>query len=319
MVVTCQEDATADLVIGALNARDAMVTRVDPADIGEMLTFGAQIGAGTGRWTGRLRTPSRQIALEDVRAVYYRRPGTWRFHHLDPQARAFAMAEARYGLKGLLTSLSDCLYVNHPARNEWAEHKPGQLQAACRVGLDVPDTLITNEREAVVWFGRDHDPMVYKSMRGVPYTPDGRVGAIWTQRVGPEEVDDTVALTAHLFQAEISKAGDARVTVVGPHMFASEITSPSGELDWRRGDWAALKHTPIQVPSPVASALRAYLDRFGLVFGCFDFALEEPESGTGERRWVFLECNPNGQWGWLPDAPAIAEAIADTLLKGQSA
>ncbi|MFD4994827.1 hypothetical protein [Streptomyces buecherae] len=26
-----------------------------------------------------------------------------------------------------------------------------------------------------------------------------------------------------------------------------------------------------------------------------------------------IECNPNGQWGWLPDAPAIAEAFADIL------
>ncbi|MEV4010999.1 hypothetical protein AB0J35_10905 [Nonomuraea angiospora] len=32
--------------------------------------------------------------------------------------------------------------------------------------------------------------------------------------------------------------------------------------------------------------------------------------------WTFIECNPNGQWGWLPDSDAIAAAFADTLLGG---
>lgn len=26
-----------------------------------------------------------------------------------------------------------------------------------------------------------------------------------------------------------------------------------------------------------------------------------------------IECNPNGQWGWLPDAEDITEAFADLL------
>lgn len=31
---------------------------------------------------------------------------------------------------------------------------------------------------------------------------------------------------------------------------------------------------------------------------------------------MFIECNPNGQWGWLPDAAAITEAFADLLQNG---
>src|SRR5699024_1108734 len=29
--------------------------------------------------------------------------------------------------------------------------------------------------------------------------------------------------------------------------------------------------------------------------------------------WVWLECNPNGQWGWLPDSDDIADAFAHSL------
>jgi hypothetical protein len=53
-----------------------------------------------------------------------------------------------------------------------------------------------------------------------------------------------------------------------------------------------------------------YLDRFGLAFGCFDFAVGD------DGRWHWIECNPNGQWGFLPDANAIAEAFAALLQAG---
>jgi hypothetical protein len=126
-------------------------------------------------------------------------------------------------------------------------------------------------------------------------------------------VDEPVVVTAHLFQAEIPKTSDARVTVVGDRVFAQEITNPDGVLDWRATDWATLHHTPIEVPRTVQAAARVYLNRLGLVFGCFDFALQKTARG---HRWTFIECNPNGQWGWLPDSDAIAAAFADTLLEG---
>ncbi|MEV4572578.1 ATP-grasp ribosomal peptide maturase [Nonomuraea jabiensis] len=314
MVVTCAEDVTANLVIAKLNERDVNVARVDPADIGPGLVVGAQIGAGPAtRWDGWLRTPTRDVALKDVRAVYHRRPSLWRFHDLEPQAREFAMAEARQGVKGLLAAFPACRYVNHPAANDLAEIKPAQLRTAVDAGFRVPPTLITNDLDAVRAFAEQHAPVIYKSFRGVPSAPGGEVAAIWTQRIDAADVDDRVAITAHLFQAEIPKTSDARVTVIGDRVFAQEITNQDGVLDWRATDWATLRHTPIQVPRTVQAAARVYLDRFGLAFGCFDFALQKI---TGGHQWTFIECNPNGQWGWLPDADAIAAAFADTLLEG---
>ncbi len=316
MVITSAEDVTANLVIEALNERQVPVTRVDPADVGTRLLFSAGLGEGATHWSGRLRTSSRDIALEHVRAVYYRRPSSWRFEELEPQARAFAVAEARHGLNGLLLNLPNCRYVNHPATIGVSEFKPAQLQVAVQAGFTVPATLITNDLDAAGKFAAEHTPMIYKSFRGVPPGPNDEARAIWTQRVDPADLDESIMVTAHLFQAEVPKHGDARVTVVGSRVFASQITSPDGALDWRSGDWDTLAHTPIPVPSQVVAALRAYLDSFGLAFGCFDFALEETGDANEPYRWTFIECNPNGQWGWLPDSDAIADAFADTLLEG---
>ena len=56
--------------------------------------------------------------------------------------------------------------------------------------------------------------------------------------------------------------------------------------------------------------LHAYMEAFGLNFGCFDFAVTK----SGEP--VFFECNPNGQWQWVENLTGlpIGKAIAEELL-----
>jgi len=67
IVITSAEDVTANLVIMALNERRGVqVARVDPADIGEVLSFDAHMGAELGQWSGRLHTPSRDVALDEL-------------------------------------------------------------------------------------------------------------------------------------------------------------------------------------------------------------------------------------------------------------
>ncbi|MGX1910335.1 ATP-grasp ribosomal peptide maturase [Streptomyces phaeochromogenes] len=319
LVVTALEDVTADWVITALNERGVPVVRVDPADIGPALTFEARIDAGAPAWAGWLRTASREMELGEVAAVYYRRPTPYvaRYGHLPAQQRDFAIAEARHGLGGILNNLRGATYVNHPAAVTRADFKPAQLQRFVDLGLQIPPTLVTNGVEAVRKFTAEHSCVIYKTFRGLPRSEDGHTGAIWTQRVDPGTFDDSLAMMPHLFQAEIPKTGDVRVTVVGRRVFASRIETPDGALDWRRGDWDDLIHTPVSVPAPIETALHNYLASFGLVFGCFDFALIGSENEP--EHWIGIECNPNGQWGWLPDAPTITEAFADILSRKETA
>ncbi|MEV5205740.1 ATP-grasp ribosomal peptide maturase [Streptomyces sp. NPDC053720] len=319
LVVTALEDFTADKVIAALNEREVPVVRVDPADIGPVLTFAARIGQDSHTWRGRLRTASREVELGEVAAVYYRRPTpyTARFWHLPVQQRDFAVAEARHGLGGILTNLHGATYVNHPAAVTRADFKPAQLQRFTELGLQIPPTLVTNDSEAARKFAAEHSRVIYKAFRGLPPGEDGHTGAIWAQRVDPDTFDDALSVTAHLFQAEIPKTGDVRVTVVGQKVFAQQVAAPDGALDWRRGNWDDLIHAPIAVPAPIEAALHSYLASFSLVFGCFDFALTG--NGDAPEHWTAIECNPNGQWGWLPDAPAITEAFADILSRKEAA
>lgn len=245
--------------------------------------------------------------LRQARAVYYRRPTPY-LPDNPSQVEQFTGTQTRLGVGGVLASLP-CQYVSHPRAIGAAEHKPVQLITARQLGFPVPATLITNRVDDARAFAAEHGPIVYKPLRATPYTgQDGRLTTIWTARVDPAELDVTVNHAAHLFQTLVDKVADLRVTVVGKRVFCVRVDSDL--LDWRQ-DYDRLSYSLVDPPPGLADRCLAYLERFGLRFGAFDFALGR--DGTP----FFLECNPNGQWGWLEDATGapIAATIADLLLE----
>ncbi|MGW0865351.1 MULTISPECIES: ATP-grasp ribosomal peptide maturase [Streptomyces] len=310
LVVTNLDDPTADLVIDELYERDVPVVRFDSGDFPATLSCSAVIG-DSDSWRGSVRTPSRRADLGAVRSMYYRRPSGFTFPHLDKQDERFAVAQARYGLGGILTSLPGCLYVNHPHRIGDAEYKPSGLAAAAEAGFMLPPTLITNVPADARAFIKRHGPAVFKPISVPLYLVEGKAQTVPVSEVAAEDIDESVSGTMHLFQKRVDKVGDIRVTVIGEHTFAVRIDS--GLLDWRT-DYGTHTYTPVRVPPAVELAMHAYLSHFGLVFGAFDFAL------TDSGDWIFIECNPSGQWAWMepPTGLPMTAALADLLEGGAS-
>lgn len=309
LVITGADDPTADLVITELNSRGVPVLRLDPGGFPHALTVTASFGAeGMG---GHMETSTGAVDVTRVRSVYWRRPSPYSApEHLDVQDGAWVQEQSRWGLGGVLACVPGALYVNHPWHNRDAESKPAQLAAAARCGFLVPPTLVTNDPQAARAFTAEHAPVVYKPLWNSRYNAeDGTGRVIWVRPVRIEELDGSVASAAHLFQAQIDKIADIRLTAVGDRLFAVRIDGAAG-VDWR-ADYSVLTFTPVPVPDEVASAVRSYLTEFGLVFGAFDFALR------ANGGWVMLECNPNGQWAFLdPDTVrGITMALADLLEK----
>lgn len=313
LVLTAAQDPTADAVVAELDRRGARVTRLDTGDFPTRLRIAAHTDADG--WTGHLCTEETRLDLSRVGSVYYRRPTRFRFPHgLSEGDVVFANAEARLGLGGVLASL-DALWVNDPARIAVAEYKPLQLKAAVRAGLTAPRTLVTNDHAAAVEFAAEvGGPVVCKTFSSVMLADEDGLRMTFTTPVDPAVIDPVqLAVTAHLVQEWVPKAFEVRVTMVGcrPLAVAIHADSAHGMVDWR-SDYAALRYKRIDVPSPVADGMVAYLDAFGLAFGAFDFVV----TPTGE--WIMLECNPAGQWLWLEHevgAP-IAAALADLLVDG---
>lgn len=309
LVLSCAEDEAATMVAERLRAYPVNVAKFDTADF----PLNAEITAFPGGATrGTLRTTQGTVDLDDIVGVLYRRPAQFQLpNSMTAEHRTFARVEARHGFGGVLTSI-DARWVNHPSSIGHANFKPRQLDTAASVGMTVPRTLITNSSEHARKFACDlGKPIIYKVFEP-PILSDQKV--IYTSVVDPDDLDDpTIGLTAHMFQEQIPKQFDARVTVVGDQCFGVAIyaESETAKIDFR-ADYDAVRYAPLELPTDLPGKLRAYLVELDLAFGAFDFAV------TSGGTYYFLECNPNGQWGWLQDETGLpmAEAFARYLAEG---
>ena len=314
LVLTEPGDTTADLVVTELAGRGARVFRMDTGDF--PLTVGVSAWFD-GTWHGEIHSPDGTLDLRDVRGVYCRRPTAFTFpSSMTDAERRFAAREARRGIGGLLMSLP-CGWVNHPSRVADAEYKPYQYTVAAACGLEVPRTVITNipddaDQHAAHLGGE----VVYKTLASATIPDGDRVKLIYTTAVTAADMADSrVALTAHQFQQRVPKQRDVRAIVVGDRVYAVNILvddttqAAGGLLDWR-ADYDALLYEPTTLPRQVEAGLLRMTDRLGLSFAASDF-LVGPDG-----RHVFVDLNPNGQWGWIQDATGlpIAAALATELL-----
>jgi ATP-grasp ribosomal peptide maturase len=300
VVFTGEFDVTADAVIVELERRGVPVFRCDPGAFPSTLVLGARFG---GSWTGHLRTDRRMLDVADVACAWWRRPTPIAVAVEVPHAD-WVRAEAVAGLRGVLAVLP---WLNNPDDIRAAEHKPLQLATAAQVGLTVPATVVTNDPTEARAFAEVHGPIIYKPLT-MGILEGNRV--IYACPVDPATLDDGVAVTAHLFQQQVEKAYELRVTVVDGNVFAARIDAltDKGRRDWR-ADYRNLRYSADTLPDEVAEKVRRFLKLRRLRFAALDFVV------TPDGEHVFLEANPNGQWAWIEhetDMP-IAAAIADAL------
>jgi len=304
LILTCEDDVTADMVVVHLNASGVPVVRLDPADLTGSAALSGEYVHGSFR--GHLSSGGRLVSINGLRSVWVRRPGTAATRAAEPSE--WLTEESSQALYGMLRS-SQARWMNHPDAARRARHKPWQLRLAQRSGLPVPATLITTFPQAAREFAERYPDLVVKPVSGAH--PQDPPRAVPTSRVAPDADFGAVAYGPTLLQRRIAKRADIRLTVVGERMLAARKSTAADpdEVDVR---FASPTHPwqAAEVPPRVADAVRAYLRGAELAYGAFDFA--EDADGT----WWFLECNQSGQFGFVevetgqPIAHTIAEWLA---------
>ena len=73
LILTTEEDVTADMVVVHLNAGAVPVVRLDPADLTEGAALSGEYVHGAFR--GHLSSGGRLVSLDGLRSVWVRRPG----------------------------------------------------------------------------------------------------------------------------------------------------------------------------------------------------------------------------------------------------
>lgn len=317
LILGHESDAVAGHVAAEFAVRGVPVVRLNPSSFPRHLSMSAQISSDA-VWTGRLTADSGEVIdLSGVHAVWQRSSSQFVLdERMSGPERAFAYSEARRGLGGVLASLDGCLWVNDPMAAARAEYKPLQLAAAVSVGLRIPETIITSDPEAAhQWAVKLGRPVIYKPLSGVWHADEGQLRVLYTTMVEDpgELLDPDIRLTAHLFQERIDKTYEARAMVIRDQVFTVRIDagSDAARQDWR-SDYDALTYTPIDLPDTVSVALVELHRRLGLVYGAVDLARDVA------GRWMFLETNQRGEFGWLGEETGlpIATAMVDLLEGG---
>jgi glutathione synthase/RimK-type ligase-like ATP-grasp enzyme len=316
LIISQAGDLHSDWVEAECDRRGVPYLRLCPRDFPQTLQLTLDLQGEALR--GCFRLPGRQVSIDSLSGIWYRRPEPPAPHpDLDEAFARLVTQESQAVLHGLYRALWDRRWVNPPHADAAASFKVNQLCLAQAVGLKTPRTIVTNDpSEAAAFFDACGKQMVYKLLYPLQWEDSDRIAyGVYTTLITPE------ALAAHLesvrvapcqFQELIPKHYELRLNVVGEHVWAAAIYSQEADhtrLDYRY-DTEGCRHAPAAIPRALEETCLTLARRMGLRMCNIDLIV------TPEGDYVFLEVNPNGQWAWIEDYTGLplTQALVDELL-----
>jgi hypothetical protein len=257
--------------------------------------------------------------LHQITSIWYRRPvkPKGRTTKLNEKFVSLAEEEMREVLHNFYR-IANCKILPHPKFNNEADYKLLQLIKAKNLGFRVPATLVSNSENWTERLPRGIDYFTVKSIAAYHWFDDD--GSEYSLKSSKVHVDDLLkyssdfSLCPTLIQEYIEKKYEWRITVVEDRIFSCRLNSQivdGAKDDWRMVEVSEIPHEILEIEPDLQQKIMSYLQEFNLHFGAFDFI----ETNSGE--FVFLECNPNGQWLWIEliTQAKISSAIADYLFR----
>ncbi len=301
LIITHKTDFTADFVINKLNQRNIAYKRLNCEDIlSESFSF-------------KFNETQQYSLLEEnnYTSVWFRRTKLTELTDVSEEEGLYVLNEVDSFLKNIFSTLS-AKWLSKPNSIYQAENKFLQLKIAQEIGFLIPKTIVTNSKlELKKFYEENNKDIIIKPLSQTRIQQKENLSFIFTNKVPDNlinEIEDYV-LTPCIFQENVLKSYEIRVTVVGDKLFASAVSSQDDKetkIDWRR---KKLEFTEIKLPSDLEALCFLLLNKLNPDFGAFDLIK------TTEWKYIFLEINPNGQWAWIEmqTGQNISNAIIDFL------
>ena len=240
----------------------------------------------------------RPIDYDAIRVVLYR---NFRIVGSRLAAEALPQRVAARQWHQLLMSLArrtSSRWINDPIASETASDRVGQLVLARRLGFRVPDSMVTNDPDALDrFYERHHGDIVVKSLHHHRHEHNGVVSDFFTRQVTADDLSATsdIRCAPLMFQAREPHTRELRVTVVGDRTLAVELDlSAAGSVtDLHETDLGRLPKKHVGLARRISEACVEMRAQLGLVYAAVDFIIDD------EDQLVFLEVNPAGDWGWV--------------------
>ncbi len=301
-----EEPFCTERVAGALITRGARALRIDTDRFPGELDLCAELGPDA---TPRLLLGDEALQVDAV--------WLWRLwpprpdERLDAAHRDAVVRESMTTLRGMLDLLADAAWIDPLDRNRAADNKTRQLRVAREVGLVIPPTLITADPAAARRFFAAHDGRVIAKLQTpLGYSMAGG-GGLPTRLLRSEDLDALAGLRhcPMVFQRYVDKALELRIAWVDGQALVGALDGARCGVDWRYESTAQWQ--PHSLPEAVHQRLAALMTRLGLRQGAIDLIV------TPAGEYVFLEVNPNGEWGMLERdlGLPIGDALAAALIR----
>lgn len=299
LIITHKTDFTADFIINKLNNNAIPYKRFNCEDI---LTYPTTIN-----YNKQFRYSI--LGESNYTSVWFRRTKLPDLGDIPVHQKIYLIGEIEAFVKNLF-SILDANWLSEPFAVYRAENKLLQLKVAQRLSFSVPATIVTNSKEKLIAFYHTHNGnIIIKPISQTRINDGNDASFIFTNKVSCELIERIADfdLTPCIFQENIDKDYELRVTVVGDQVFAAAVYSQGNEetvIDWRR---KKLSFKTVDLPENIQSLCIAMVKDLSLQFGAID--LIKTKSGD----YVFLEINPNGQWVWIENETGLP--ISDAIIK----
>lgn len=297
LLVTNQSDLTTDFVVKKLKEEKIEFYRFNTEELTKTIFLSLKLRAQSYEiFDSRLR---QWIDLHSFSAVYFRRPELPEISGTDltDAEKYFVRGELMLSLEGIYKLVRSAYWVSPLYSIRQAENKIYQLEVAQSLGFVIPETIVTNKREHFTEFYQENNAdCIIKPLKSGLVEDGTNQKLIFTSILESiPQASDEIESCPQLFQRNIHKKADVRVTVVGAKVFATAIHSQKTvetRIDWRHGE-TPLEHTTIELPDNIQSKCVELTRYLGLRFGAIDLILDK------QGKFIFLEINPNGQWAWI--------------------
>jgi len=298
LVWSVPRDSAASAVAAALERWGADARFFDQNDA---LEAGLELAVDSGV-TGRLQLPDGDIRLEEISGVYIRPYETSRLQTIasapdHAQAKVAALDDALLGW----SEITAARVVNRPSAMASNHSKPYQSSIIHAQGFDVPETLVTTDKDALEAFWEKHQSIVYKSISGVR--------SIVT-KVTPAHRERFAALANCPTQFQQWIPGtDFRAHVVGGEVFACRVESSATDYRYPDREEDAPKIQAQELPADIAERCGSLAASMGLLLAGIDLRR------TPDERWFCFEVNPSPGFTYYEQASGqpIADGIARLL------
>lgn len=326
LILSSDSDQSTNLVMDWIHYNDAEVVRLNGDDFFND-RFSFRHSLDNVRSSVSIKAHNQVINGNDITAVWLRKDSEPDFDSsvgdldddfLKAQVIKYIKREYKYAKNSFYDFFGKIKNIGASTLEYPSKMK--MLTEAKRLGIIIPETLITNKKEDVITFLNKHESIVSKPILDVTHFSKlelGRQilkGIIYTEAITQSNLlKISESFFPSLFQNKIEKIFEIRTFYLNEKCYSMAIFSQldnQTSVDFRM--YNKEKHNrcvPYNLPQNLECKIVVLMNSLGFNSGSLDFI----KSASGE--FVFLEVNPWGQYGMVsePCNYYLDEKIANFL------